>query len=304
MWSPPCGEKENLATDSREESDVNGLGGTKFKFSGGDLSPHQSIYPCTFLQKYSSGRRTAVMSKDKVSRPSLRKLPVLPEFEKDLPRTFNFSEKKSSAVLFEATAQPSKQTLNKRKKIPPLSRMTRADMEKYMALRVVETELRDQNQLLEVAQQQLKQELKMAKDQTEELTARTKSLQSEKEILIKRLQNCTTVLENNLIDPVSANRIIEEHDQKNACRRDVMVNVENLLAELQMLGKFTEEKRERFQVTRLKLENAKEESARIVQETDLIQKDLEEWRISLNQSKQLLHPDFECAYPCDYNESL
>ncbi|XP_020382306.1 small kinetochore-associated protein [Rhincodon typus] len=253
--------------------------------------PHNAVSPV-------EAPTAKMLRTDKILRPSLKKISVnqaLPEFEKDLPRTFNFSQKKSSAVPFEATAQPCKLSLNKRKKIPPLSRMTRADMEKYMALRVVEAELRDQNQLLEVAQQQLKQELKMAKDQTDELMIRTRSLQSEKETLSKRLQNCTTILENNLIDPVSANRIIEEHDQKNAYRRDAMVHAENLQTELETWGKYAEEKKGRLQEMRLNLENTKEDSVKIVQETDLIQKELEEWRISLNQSKQLLHQDFECA---------
>ncbi|XP_048393717.1 small kinetochore-associated protein-like isoform X1 [Stegostoma tigrinum] len=274
-------------------------------------NPHNAMSPV-------EAPTAKMLRTDKILRPSLKNLSmnqVLPEFEKDLPRTFNFSQKKSSAVLFEATAQPGKLSLNKRKKIPPLSKMTRADMEKYMTLRVVETELRDQNQLLEVAQQQLKQELKMAKDQTDELMIRARSLQSEKETLGKRLQNCTTILENNLIDPVSANRIIEEHDQKNSCQRDAVlyyrvtkwndcsityllqVHVENLQAELETWGKYADEKKGRIQEMRLKLENTKEHSVKIVQDTDLIQKELEEWRISLNQSKQLLHQDFDCADP-------
>ncbi|XP_041070081.1 uncharacterized protein LOC121292298 [Carcharodon carcharias] len=227
----------------------------------------------------------------KILQPSLRNHPVnlkLPEFDKDLPQAFNFSQKVSSAVTFEATSKPSKVALNKRKKMPPLSRMTRADMEKYMVLKVVEAELRDQNQLLEVAQQQLKQELKMAKDQTNKLMVESESLQSEKEAMSKRLQNCIIILESNLIDPVSANKIIEDRELKNACQRDTVVHVENLQAELETWGKYTADKREKLQEMRLKLHNTKEESNKIVEETDLILKELEEWRITLNQSKQLL----------------
>ncbi|XP_078089295.1 small kinetochore-associated protein [Mustelus asterias] len=229
---------------------------------------------------------------DKVLQPSMRNLPVkpmLPEFERELPRAFNFSQKMlSNAVRFEATSKPCKVILNKRKKMPPLSRMTRADMEKYMALKVVEAELRDQNQLLEVAQQQLKQELKLTKNQTDELMVKIESLQSEKEAVSKRLQNCIIILENDLIDPVSANKIIEDHELKNACQRDTTVLVENLQAELETWGKYTVEKREKLQEVRIKLQNTKEESNKIVEETDLMRKELEEWRISLNQSKQLL----------------
>ncbi|XP_078419164.1 small kinetochore-associated protein [Cetorhinus maximus] len=228
---------------------------------------------------------------DKILQPSLRNLPVnlkLPEFDKDLPQAFNFSQKVSSAVTFEATSKPSKVALNKRKKMPPLSRMTRADMEKYMVLKVVEAELRDQNQLLEVAKQQLKQELKMAKDQTNKLMVESESLQSEKEGMSKRLQNCIIILESNLIDPVSANKIIEDRELKNACQKDTMVHVENLQAELETWGKYTAEKKEKLQEMRLKLQNTKEESNKIVEETDLILKELEEWRITLNQSTQLL----------------
>ncbi|XP_067895747.1 small kinetochore-associated protein-like isoform X2 [Heterodontus francisci] len=201
--------------------------------------------------------------------------------------------------MFEATSKPCKVALNKRKKMPPLSRMTRADMEKYMALIVIEAELRDQNQLLEVAQQQLKQELKTAKDKTNELMVKTEKMQSEKEAMSKRLQNCMIVLETNLIDPVSANKIIEDHEQKNACRKDTMVHVENLQAELEKWGKYAVEKREKFQEMRLKLQNAQEESNKILEETDLFQKELEEWRTSLNQSKQLLDQDFGCSEPCN-----
>ncbi|XP_038639501.1 small kinetochore-associated protein-like isoform X1 [Scyliorhinus canicula] len=241
---------------------------------------------------------------DRVLQPSMRNLPVkpmLPEFERDLPRAFNFSHKMSSsrAVMFEATSKPCKVALNKRKKVPSLSRMTRADMEKYMALKVVEAELRDQNQLLEAAQQQLKEELKLAKDQTNELMVKTESLQSEKEAMSKRLQNCIILLENNLIDPVSANKIIEDHELKNACQRDTMVHVENLQAELETWEKYTAEKREKLQEVKLKLQKTKDESNKIVEDTDLIQKELEEWRISLNQSKQLLELDLECSEPCN-----
>ncbi|XP_067847295.1 small kinetochore-associated protein isoform X2 [Heptranchias perlo] len=223
--------------------------------------------------------------------------PMLPEFERDLPRTFNFSQKISNAIMFEASSKPRNVALNKRKKMPPLSRMTRADMEKYMALIVVEAELRDQNQLLEVAQQQLKQELKTAMDETNRFMVKTENLQSEKEVLSKRLQNCMVVLESNQIDPVSANKIIEDFEQKNACRRDTMVHVENLQTELEKWGKYVVEKRDTFQAMRVKLENAKEESNKIVEETDLFQKELEEWRAFLNQSKQLL--DQECSEPLD-----
>uniref|UniRef100_UPI00398F7D5D small kinetochore-associated protein isoform X1 n=2 Tax=Pristiophorus japonicus TaxID=55135 RepID=UPI00398F7D5D len=242
-----------------------------------------------------------------ILRPSMKSFPVnpkLPEFVRDLPRTFNFSQKTSSAVMFEATSKAHNVALNERKKMPPLSRMTRADMEKYMALMVVEAELRDQNQLLEVAQQQLKQELKVAEDKTNEFMVKTESLQSEKEELSKRVQNCMVILENNLIDPVSANKIIEDHEQKNVCRRDTMVHVENLQTELEKWRKYTVEKRETFQEMRLKLQNAKEESIKIVEETDLFQKELDEWRASLNQSKQLLDQDFGCSEPQDKNGSF
>lgn len=102
--------------------------------------------------------------------PSAKRFHVIPsESKNDLPRRFNFSRKTSSAVTFEATSKQQNVALNKRKKIPPSSRMTRADMKKNMAPKVVEAELRDQNQLLEVAQQQLKQELKVSKAHVENL---------------------------------------------------------------------------------------------------------------------------------------
>ncbi|XP_062930247.1 small kinetochore-associated protein-like [Mobula hypostoma] len=213
--------------------------------------------------------------------------------EKDLPRTFNFSQKTSSAVSFEATSKQGNVALNKRKKMPSLSRMTRADMENYMALKVVEAELRDQNQLLEVSQQQLKQELKLAKDQVHDYMIKNGNLQSENEALSKRVQNCAVILENNLIDPVSANKIIEDNEQTSACRRDTMALVENLQRELENWGRNKMEKRDGFQEMRLKLQNAKEESNRIVEEVDLFKQEMEEWRLCLSQVKEHLDQNAE-----------
>ncbi|XP_072894175.1 small kinetochore-associated protein [Hemitrygon akajei] len=213
--------------------------------------------------------------------------------EKDLPQTFNFSQKTSSAVSFEATSKHGNVALNKRKKMPSLSRMTRADMEKFMALKVVEAELRDQNQLLEVAQQQLKQELKLAKDQVHDYMIKNGNLQSENEALSNRVQNCVVILENNLIDPVSANKIIEDNEQTSACRRDTMALVENLQRELENWGRNIMEKRDGFQEMRLKLQNAKEESNKIVEEMDFFKQEMEEWRLCLSQAKQHLDQSVE-----------
>ncbi|XP_051880335.1 small kinetochore-associated protein [Pristis pectinata] len=219
--------------------------------------------------------------------------PMLAEPEKDLPRTFNFSHKTSSAVTFEATSKQWNVPLNKRKKIPPFSRMTRADMEKYMALKVVEAELRDQNQLLEVAQKQLKQELKLAQNEVHDYMIKNEDLQSENEALNKRVQNCMVILENNLIDPVSANKIIEDHEQTSACRRDTTALVENLQSELEQWGRNIMEKKERFREMKLKLQNAKEESNKLVEEMDFFKQELEEWRSCLSQFKQLLDQNVE-----------
>ncbi|XP_069773318.1 small kinetochore-associated protein isoform X2 [Narcine bancroftii] len=140
--------------------------------------------------------------------------------KKDLPQSFNFSQKNSTTVIFEATSNQNV-ILNKRKKMPISYRMTRGDMEKYMTLKVVEAELRDQNQLLEVAQRQLKQELKLAKDEVNDYMIKNGNLQSENEALSKRAQSCAIILENNLIDPVSANKIIEDHEQTSSCQKDI-----------------------------------------------------------------------------------
>ncbi|XP_078263197.1 small kinetochore-associated protein [Rhinoraja longicauda] len=219
--------------------------------------------------------------------------PILAELEKNLPKNFNFSRKISSAVTFEATSKQRNVALNKRKKIPPLSRMTRADMEKYMALKVVEAELRDQKQLLEVAQQQLKQELKVSKDELSDYMIKNKNLQSGNEALSKRLQDCTVLLENNMIDPVSADKMIEDQEQTRASRRDTMALVENLQTELEKWGSNLMEKREMFQEMRLKLQIAKEESNKIVEEMDLFKQEVEEWRLTLGQFKLILDQDVE-----------
>uniref|UniRef100_A0A4W3JF98 TRAF4-associated factor 1-like protein n=2 Tax=Callorhinchus milii TaxID=7868 RepID=A0A4W3JF98_CALMI len=207
--------------------------------------------------------------------------PVVPEFNKDLPQTFNFSQKP-----FEASSTQQSLVQNKRLKMYAGSRMTRANMEHYRALKVAEAELRDQVQLLEVAQHQLQQSLMEKEDEREKLLSKAEDLECQKEVLSKKLQFCMVVLESNLIDPISANKVVENLEQKDKCRRETMVHVENLQEELKMLK--MAEKREKLQELRRMWQTVKEESEEMMQDSDLFQKELDEWRQLVEESKQLV----------------
>nr|AFK10764.1 putative TRAF4-associated factor 1-like protein [Callorhinchus milii] len=184
--------------------------------------------------------------------------PVVPEFNKDLPQTFNFSQKP-----FEASSTQQSLVQNKRLKMYAGSRMTRANMEHYRALKVAEAELRDQVQLLEVAQHQLQQSLMEKEDEREKLLSKAEDLECQKEVLSKKLQFCMVVLESNLIDPISANKVVENLEQKDKCRRETM--------ELRRMW-----------------QTVKEESEEMMQDSDLFQKELDEWRQLVEESKQLV----------------
>lgn len=172
-----------------------------------------------------------------------------------------------------------KKTVPFKKNVPLASRgqVTRYKME---------SELRDQNRLLEAANSTLHSKLLIAQHTIQEMSENQDTTQKELKELKRRLEKNLFILESRNIDPVSGEQILADAEETRKIREKTKTATENLLKELEQFSLTTKEQKALVQTVKAKWEEDEERRNRFLEEQKAFQIELEEFRSALDQTEQ------------------
>ncbi|XP_069807222.1 small kinetochore-associated protein [Dendropsophus ebraccatus] len=151
-----------------------------------------------------------------------------------------------------------------------------------------EAELKEKNQLLEAANNHLHASVTRAQSTMREMSDRQESMKEELEELKRRLEKSMIILESRNIDPVSGEQIVAAAEETSKVREETKTFRENLLTELKSFTAATNDQRELLQTMRTKWDEAEERRRHFLQEREAFQKDLEQFRLSLESTEKML----------------
>ncbi|KAI1897906.1 hypothetical protein AGOR_G00088110 [Albula goreensis] len=194
--------------------------------------------------------------------------------ENTVPSQFNFATKTDPADMHKP------QNNVPRKKVP-------SKVYKGPSARV-ETELRDQNRLLEACKDDLQKKLSQSEEKVDQLEQQYIDLQGEHNEIQKQLENCLHLLVAGNIDLVEGEKIAEATQQKEEERKDIQNVSQELLEELQKFGQKASEHRTQVQEVHERMRNLREKRKQHLEEREEFSLELEEMEKALESAEQLI----------------
>ncbi|XP_040188059.1 uncharacterized protein LOC120920192 [Rana temporaria] len=150
----------------------------------------------------------------------------------------------------------------------------------------MESELRDQNLLLDAANGTLNSRLLIAQSQILEMSKNQDTTQKELKELKQRLENNLLILESRNIDPVSGEQILADAEETRNIREKTKTARENLIKELERFSLTTKEQTELVKTVKAKWEEDKERRNQFLEEQKAFQTEMDEFRSALQQAEQ------------------
>ncbi|XP_013916726.1 PREDICTED: small kinetochore-associated protein-like [Thamnophis sirtalis] len=152
-----------------------------------------------------------------------------------------------------------------------------------------ETELKNQNRLLENAKSELSLKVvEMQKDMTD-MKNLCDSLQKENEKLKKFQESCLLILETKNWDQVTGEQILEEEETNKKIETEITVLSDKLNADLALFIQTAKEEKENIQNAQTRWKQIEEESTHFLEEQQSFQREMEELCAALNQEVDFLH---------------
>ncbi|XP_072283804.1 small kinetochore-associated protein isoform X2 [Pyxicephalus adspersus] len=175
---------------------------------------------------------------------------------------------------------------NGKKNVPPKRTvpLPRGPVTRYR----LESELRDQNQLLEAANNTLHNRLLSAQSTIQEMSEKQDNMQEELKELKQRLEKSLIILESRNIDPVSGEQIIADAEELCKIKEETKTATENLLKELKYFTLTTKEQKRLVQTLKAKWKEAEESRNQFLEEQKAFQTDMEKFRSSLEDTEKWL----------------
>ncbi|XP_077321007.1 small kinetochore-associated protein isoform X2 [Lithobates pipiens] len=150
----------------------------------------------------------------------------------------------------------------------------------------MESDLRDQNRLLEAANSTLHSRLLIAQHTIQEMSENQDTAQKELKELKQRLEKNLFILESRNIDPVTSEQILADEEETRKIREKTKTATENLLKELEQFSLTTKEQKALVQTVKAKWEEDEERRNRFLEEQKAFQIELEKFRSALEQTEQ------------------
>lgn len=208
--------------------------------------------------------------------------PVIPEFSSNA--NFNFASNCPEAGTFKAQKSAS----NVRSKTTTVSKAptvaTRGPISRYRA----ELALKDRNQLLEAANQELNSKVATSQKKLHQLTTEKEKLNDDIQELKQHLESLMVILETKNIDPVTGTQILDTVKENNQIRSNVQELAISLMTELKNFSNMATEHTNKLQEFKSKCIKAKEERQLFLQEMNAYQLELEQLQKDQDEVEKLL----------------
>ncbi|KAK5615567.1 hypothetical protein CRENBAI_025512 [Crenichthys baileyi] len=151
-----------------------------------------------------------------------------------------------------------------------------------------QVELKEQNQNLVAANEELQKNLSEKQQRVAELELQLDELQKENVEFQKNLQDCHTLLVSAKIDPVLGERVGEEARQKEEKRKEVMSVSTDLLRELKAFGDIASQQHTQLQEIQAKMEDITKARELLKRETENFSQEAAEIERALKEAEALL----------------
>ncbi|XP_047244573.1 small kinetochore-associated protein [Girardinichthys multiradiatus] len=151
-----------------------------------------------------------------------------------------------------------------------------------------QVELKEQNQNLVAANEELQKNLSEKQQRVAELELQLDELQTENVEFQKNLQDCHTLLVSAKIDPVLGERVGEDARQKEEKRKEVMSVSTDLLRELKAFGDIASQQHTQLQEIQAKMEDITKARELLKRETENFSQEAAEIERALKEAEALL----------------
>ncbi|MEQ2280786.1 hypothetical protein AMECASPLE_023537 [Ameca splendens] len=151
-----------------------------------------------------------------------------------------------------------------------------------------QVELKEQNQNLVAANEELQKNLSEKQRRVAELELQLDELQKENVEFQKNLQDCHTLLVSAKIDPVLGERVGEDARQKEEKRKEVMSVSTDLLRELKAFGDIASQQHTQLQEIQAKMEDITKARELLKRETENFSQEAAEIERALKEAEALL----------------
>ncbi|XP_053331135.1 small kinetochore-associated protein [Spea bombifrons] len=202
---------------------------------------------------------------------------VLPLYSKD--PNIAFSSNTAEMGVFKAVSNGKRNAVPRRAPGP-----IRGPVNRYK----VEAELRDNNQLLQAANVSLHSKLTTAQESMNEMAECQEALREEVKELKVRLEKNMIILENRNIDPVSGERILASAEETLKQKAETRHFTDKLIEDLQRFSQMAGEQKTVLQTLKGKWEEVDKDRSQFVEEQEAFQREMEQFRASLEEANQWL----------------
>ncbi|KAJ8009169.1 hypothetical protein DPEC_G00086110 [Dallia pectoralis] len=151
-----------------------------------------------------------------------------------------------------------------------------------------QSELKEQNQLLGEANDELQKKLTETQQKCALLEQQNNDLQGSNANIQKQLKDCHVLLVAENIDPVVGGKIAETAQENEDQRKEVVNISQDLLGELQTFGDVATEQRAQLTEIQKTMKDLMEARGRLVQESNTFSFDVQEMEKALDEAEQLL----------------
>uniref|UniRef100_A0A3B3UDF9 Kinetochore localized astrin (SPAG5) binding protein n=1 Tax=Poecilia latipinna TaxID=48699 RepID=A0A3B3UDF9_9TELE len=151
-----------------------------------------------------------------------------------------------------------------------------------------QVELKEQNQNLVAAKEELQKNLSEKQQRVEELELQLDELQKENVEFQKNLQDCHRLLVSAKIDPVLGERVGDAARQKEDERKEVMSVSTDLLRELKAFGDIASQQRTQLQEIQATMEDVTKARELMKQERENFSQEAAEMERALKEAEELL----------------
>uniref|UniRef100_A0A096M522 Kinetochore localized astrin (SPAG5) binding protein n=1 Tax=Poecilia formosa TaxID=48698 RepID=A0A096M522_POEFO len=151
-----------------------------------------------------------------------------------------------------------------------------------------QVELKEQNQNLVAAKEELQKNLSEKQQRVEELELQLDELQKENVEFQKNLQDCHRLLVSAKIDPVLGERVGDAARQKEDERKEVMSVSTDLLRELKAFGDIASQQRTQLQEIQATMEDVTKARELMNQERENFSQEAAEMERALKEAEELL----------------
>uniref|UniRef100_A0A8C8SXS4 Kinetochore localized astrin (SPAG5) binding protein n=1 Tax=Pelusios castaneus TaxID=367368 RepID=A0A8C8SXS4_9SAUR len=173
------------------------------------------------------------------------------------------------------------------KKAEPLSKKTATIARGPLSRYKLEAELKNKNQLLEIAKQQVHSKLAGAQVTIKDLREKNEVLEEEVQKLKKFQDNCMMILESRNIDPVTGNEILAEEELKE-CQKQTMLLTEELKEELKLFSQTAAEQKEELQAATAMWKMAENDRDDFLEKQSSFQTEIDKYADTISQVELLL----------------